>query len=314
MIGSADLIFGVLLPALIAAVIFAAAVFLTGPAPAIGDTAAKPPLRWRAIAALLPLGAGVACAAGVAGLVRSLPGFPPVEGRTWLFYLALAAGLLEAVLILTAAPRWVGIVTVCGVAACCFRGALHFKFNSDDPDSWSTAQGLAYVGSMAILAAAAWAALSHAAKHTPLLAPTVAWGAAALAAVVLAATGDIGLGQRCGIISVIAFVELLIKIVARRRLGPLLQFTAAAVPGLGVSLMMILGRYLAETPVGYELVFAATPLLLFAALLLPLRPLRPWQQFILRAAVIAIPLMVAAGTAAVEAKLHENDINSDVSQ
>jgi hypothetical protein len=314
MIGSADLFFGVLLPTLVAAVIFAAAVFFSGPAPATEDAAAKPSLRWRAVAALLPLGAGVACAAGVAGLIRSLPGFPPVEGRTWLFYLALAAGLLEAILILTAAPRWIGIVMVCALAACCFRGALQFKFNSDDPDSWSTAQGMAYVSLMAVLAAITWGALSHAAKHAPLLAPTAAWGAAALAAVVLAATGDIGLGQRCGIISVIAFVELVIKIVARPRLGPTLQVTPAAVPALGVTLMMILGRYLAETPVGYELVFAATPLLLFAALLLPLRTLRPWQQFILRAAVVALPLMAAATTAAVQAKLHENEINSDVSQ
>jgi hypothetical protein len=256
----------------------------------------------------------VACAAGVAGLVRSLPSFPPVEGRTWLFYLALAAGLLEAILILTAAPRWVGIITICALAACCFRGALHFKFNSDDPDSWSTAQGLAYVGLMAALTAAGWAALWHAAKHAPLLAPTVAWGVAALAAVVLATTGDIGLGQRCGIIAVVAFIELVIKIIARRRLGANLQLTGAAVPAAGITLMMILGRYLADTPIGYELVFAATPLLLFAALLLPLRSLRPWQQFILRAALVALPLMAAATTAAIQAKLHENDINSDVSQ
>jgi len=312
MIGSADLIFGVLLPALVAAVIFAAAVFLSRPAPV--DVVAMPPLRSRAVAALLPFGTGVACAAGVAGLVRSLPSFPPVEGRTWLFYLALAAGLLEAILILTAAPRWVGIVTICALAACCFRGALHFKFNSDDPDSWSTAQGLAYVGLMAVLAAASWAALWHAAKHVPLLAPTVAWGVAALAAVVLAATGDIGLGQRCGIIAVVAFIELVIKIIARRRLGANLQLTSAAVPAAGITLMMILGRYLDDTPIGYELVFAATPLLLFAALLLPLRSLRPWQQFILRAALVALPLIAAATTAAVQAKLHENDINSDVPQ
>jgi hypothetical protein len=43
MIGSADLIFGVLLPALVAAVIFAAAVFLSRPAAA--DAVAMPPLR-----------------------------------------------------------------------------------------------------------------------------------------------------------------------------------------------------------------------------------------------------------------------------
>jgi hypothetical protein len=318
MIGPADLLLGVLLPVVVTACILVAAVWLGGQPSAPGDATTQGAARHgaprRVGAALVPLAAGIGCAVALAGVAGHVPAFPPPEAQQWLFYAALVAAIAEAILVLTQAPRWVGAVVICTVAAFCLRGALRFKFNPDFDGSWSPAVGFLYIGTLAVLAAATWAALSHAAEISPLLAPTAAWGTATLAAVVLAATGGIGLGQSAGAVAIVAFVEVVTKLVARRRGAPIRNITAAAVPAVCLSLLIILGVLLSSMPIGYALVFAATPLLLFAATRLPLGRMRPWQQFVLRAAVVAIPLLIVAGIAARQAFLQQDEINSDAMQ
>ena len=83
MITARDILWGVLLPACVAA----AAVLL-------GALLGR---MWRLRRAMVPLGTGVAFATGFAALLQRVPPVPPLDSVDWLFYAALVVGAAGAV-------------------------------------------------------------------------------------------------------------------------------------------------------------------------------------------------------------------------
>lgn len=307
MFSAADGVLGVLLPALIVLVVAGLAAWF-----ARGD--ARPSSR-RWAGAALALAAGLGCAAGIAGVLRRVPGFPPSEAAEWVFYAVLAASIAEAIVIAFAAPTWVGALVVCAVAVCALRVALKSQFaQSGDDEGWSPAQGMLYVIGMGVIATAMWWALRRACDDLRHLAPLAAWGVAALAAVLLMVTGSQELGQLAGAVAAVAGAELVLKLLPKRWTGGIHGITAAAVPAVGLTLLLAVGTRLSSTGIGFVIAFAAAPVLLWVAMLLPVSGWRPWQRLLLRAAILAIPLMAATGIAVAQFARHQNDTNVDAGE
>ena len=83
MITVRDILWGVLLPAAVAAVTILGGALLGR--------------MWRARRALVPIGIGAAFAAGLAALLQRVPPAPPLDSVDWLFYAAIVVGVVAAV-------------------------------------------------------------------------------------------------------------------------------------------------------------------------------------------------------------------------
>jgi len=83
MITARDILWGVLLPAAVAAVAVIGGALLGR--------------AWRARRALVPIGIGAGFAAGLAALLQRVPPAPPLDSVDWLFYAAIVVGVAAAV-------------------------------------------------------------------------------------------------------------------------------------------------------------------------------------------------------------------------
>jgi len=130
----------------------------------------------------------------------------------------------------------------------------------------------------------------------------------------LMVTGSQTLGQLAGAVAAVAGAELVLKLLPKRWTGGIDMMTAAAVPAVALTLLLAVGTRLSSTGIGFVIAFAAAPVLIFAAMLLPVGGWRPWKRLLLRAAIVAIPLMAVTGVAVVQVARHANDTNVDAGE
>ena len=287
---TADIIVGILIPAVVCAAILLAA---WRPWP----RAAPPDGRWAGAIAI-----GAAYAIAYAKLVGDFQ-FPPTSADNWIVYLMPAAMIGGLLFCLLPLPPWSRVVAVAGLAVALVWLLLKPLIGSDI--SGPAAAGRIAAGAVAMTVW--WVLINQLARHGPrMLAPLVLLLAAAGGAVIL---GDNGLAQRGGevfvaLAAILAACAVVSAITPRFRLaggGTL----AAALALFGTMLYGYYYIYPDPTPrlIAAMALVPAAPLLAWAAWLPGLRSRTPWIRG--AAAVILVVLGVGAAIALAELPSHQ---------
>lgn len=264
--------FGMILPAIVCGSSFAAASLL----PQSIST------KSRARLAAFALASGYII--GYLGIEGRLP-LPPREGTQWLFYLAIAACVMEGVLFLPAQLRLFARLALAVVIP---RLILNAKFKY----TWGTLEELIW---WACLAAAIFFFFTSVEKGTTLLPtgaaqPFVFFGIAGGSALILALSGSMRLAQHAGVL-----VAMLAAIWIAMLLLPRFFGTAAALPDSFMPTIAYLlvglwlnGYFYAEVPAA-------------SAVLLAIAPAMAWvgrgKSAPIQIACIALPVIIAMGIA-----------------
>ena len=264
--------FGLILPAIVCGSNFAAASLL----PQSIST------KSRARLAAFALASGYII--GYLGIEGRLP-LPPREGTQWLFYLAIAAFVMEGVLFLPAQLRLFARLALAVVIP---RLILNAKFKY----TWGTLEELIW---WACLAAAIFFFFTSVEKGTTLLPtgaaqPFVFFGIAGGSALILALSGSMRLAQHAGVL-----VAMLAAVWIAMLLLPRFFGTAAALPDSFMPAVAYLlvglwlnGYFYAEVPAA-------------SAVLLAVAPAMAWvgrgKSAPIQIACIALPVIIAMGIA-----------------
>src|SRR2546423_5265451 len=240
MFSSQDILWSIVLPALISLVI---------------STVGWQP--WRRFG---PAGLWVAPVAIALGFIFAFPGInfghwqwpvgAPTESSAWLPWIAIVAmiaGLLSATLW---QPRWIVAIVVIGVSAVACAMLLKFQFTTQ---TWSAGFGAMMIGLFAIDSAAWWLTLEQAREESPMLTELVVGISSACVALTLMLTGSKTYGQ-FGLAIGFAAAGLLPAMLWRRNVslrGLPAVFSVLLVP------ILVGGYYLSSLPLTQLLILSS---------------------------------------------------------
>ena len=272
MISARDIIWGIVLPFLIAVVTTVAAHFASRKSRGVA--------LWG-----VPIGiAGGFVVAYVAIVGR--PAFPPREAQGWLMYLAMTAAAVS--LIATAVRARAVVIWPLSIMLLFATARLLPKAESLESAFWPTVAIAA--GAMLVW----WITMERLASRTlGATLPFLLSGVAGVLALVLVDAGTQLVGQICGAVAVmllaIAAVALWYRNLTLAHGGILI--TAVLLLGL-----LLCGHLYADVTMRDVILLAVAPLAAWGGEFLPAR--RPWLRFIVRFvlvfAIVALPLVTAA--------------------
>ncbi len=243
----AALLYGILLPAVVAGVAILAARPWRRPEGAAGLLGASAGGFGPA------LGVGLGFAAGHAGL-NGVPALVPSDTTHWLPHFALAAAALGALEVLVKPPLAVRIPVRLAAAA----GALYLLLKPTIQYTWTdTGTIVGWLAGLSILTVVLWTAVEVAAIGLPGRAfAAAALGIASAVAVGLAATGSLKLGQAGGALASTFGAALVLSF-----FRPAIDLRGAAAPlAIVLAGLIASGHFFSETPSWLALGLAALPI------------------------------------------------------
>lgn len=202
MITARDILLGVLLPAAVAAMtVLLCALFVRS---------------WRLRSAPVPLGIGLAFAAGFAALMQRVPPVPPLDSVDWLCYAALVTGAVAAI----DSMSWESVSNVFALRLLRFAVVLYLScvlvwllvrpllvFN------WTGRSGYLWIAAITITMAMIWLALDTLAQRAGGRALAFAMASvAALTALTVMLSGSQKLGQLGGMLTAALFAVAVLGI------------------------------------------------------------------------------------------------------
>lgn len=273
---TAVVVWGILLPGGVAAVVLAA-----GWRP--WNRTAEAGKSGLAAGAVAMGGALIAAQAAIVGIE-----VPPIQAGDWLALLLAAAVLLGLVDALFALPGWL-------------RWWLKGTLSAALPllllmpllrHTWSAGEAAAILGALSLGTLGLWRTLDRLSERVrgaglPLALGVVTSGSAA----VLAVSGSASLGQLGGALAVAVGVALIVGL-----LKPSFSLARGAVPPLTVGLtgLWLNGTFYADVPPASLILLFAAPAFALIGQLKPIASLKPWQTALLRAGAVVLPLAAAA--------------------
>ncbi len=292
MLTPTDLLYGVLLPFVLATVILLVA---WRPWRRTG----RAPSRWGG-----PLAAGMTFAGTFALLQGPLHVLRPGSATMWLFYLDLGfmlLGLADSILQLPHVVR--GIVLFGGAVA---AAGLLLKFNFSN-QTWDALHGALWLGGIAAITLLWWASFEQAAVGGGMTAPLAMAAVSGVSALIIAVLVEQTTGQALGAMAVALTVAVVLAAWARR--ASVERGTAMVVAGIGVSALAA-AYFISSLPVQYVLILATAPVTLWVGRIPAIRRLRPWPRVMVLIGLLLIPLGIAAGLAIAQAK-RDATLNGD---
>jgi hypothetical protein len=269
-----DILFGVVLPFVLAGLILLLARMTNQRRPWAG-----------------PLAIGLAFSVGFGCVEGSAHLFPPASAVPWLFYLGLLftlAGLLDATVRM---PMWiraliVGLATVLGAGL-----LLRFNFTNH---VWDASNGSAWLIAIGIVAAIWWICFEFTAAEGGVLMPLGGVFICGIAGLVVMLVADQTVGQALGAMAIaLAAAAAVVGWFKSTSLG---RGTSAVVAGAGVCALAA-AYFVSGVPIVDLSLIVIAPLALAAGSWLPLKNRRPWLRVVVRLMIVLVPLIIALGLA-----------------
>ncbi|MBV9658814.1 MAG: hypothetical protein JO295_11955 [Verrucomicrobia bacterium] len=232
-----------------------------------------------------------ACAVGLgyAGghlMVTGWMGFPPADTTNWLFYFALAAGMLGMVYSAWAPAAWIGLPGFAVFAVGALRLLLQPKFQY----SWEHGQGWIWVMGLAVLMTLVGAMLDllgQRCRPTPWAWPVCLLLMCGGAFGALMLSGSLLLGQLASVLAAAVGGNLVVT--ASWRQSSSSSRGVVPVFSLLLSALLISGYFFAELPGWSALLLAFAPV----PVLFPTGNLTPRRAFALRTTLLCLPVLAA---------------------
>lgn len=281
-----QLVFGLLLPAIVGGGIFVLAFKSTRNRAEKGNGLS---LGW-----LVGVALSVGYIVGYIGL-EGVPPFPPREGVHWLCYLSLIGLILGIFWHLSLLVRLIAQVVVSIVVPRLLLGSM-FKY------SWGQIEGIIWWVCLAVAIFIFWNIVQQSFTLLPSgsWSPFVYFGLSGGTALILAVSGSLRLAQHTGIlVGLFAAIWIITLFLRPEDEGPVFPISASAVIALALAGIWMNGYFYEEVPV------ASAVLLLLSLFLTPVGQIEAIQRLggrrsaFVQTMVIALPVIIAIGIAVV---------------
>jgi hypothetical protein len=284
MLTSTDLLFGIVVPFALSALILLTAWRpwrRTGEAPAL----------WGG-----PVASGVTFVSTFEALEGPRHVLVPGSAILWLFYVAIGftlLGVIDAMFRLPQVIRGIAVFVATGAAA-----ALLLRFNFTN-QTWDALHGALWLGLIAAVAVLWWASFEQAAAGGTITGPLAMGAFSGVSGLIVALLVEQTTGQALGAMA-IAFIVAVVLLAWSRR-ASVERGTAMVLAGVGASALA--GEYfISSLPIQYILLIAVAPLTLWIGRIPAIRRRRPWLRVVIQMVLLLTPLGIAAGMAIVQAK------------
>lgn len=288
MLTPSDIIFGVVLP-----LVLAAAVLLLSRLRKIDGAWAGP----------VAVGGAFTVAFGCLEGAKHL--FPPASATPWLFYIGMlftGVGVLDAMVRM---PGWLRAVVV--FLATGLGAGLLLRFNFVN-QTWDGLHGALWLSGIAIVAVVWWACFETAAREGGVVMPLGAMMVCGIGGLVVMLVADQTVGQAMGALAV-ALVGAA-AVVGWFKDISLARGTAMVVAGVGVCALAA-AYFVSDVPMVDLVLVGVTPLVLAVGALLPNKGAGPPLRLAIRLVIVLVPLGIALGLAVAQFRREAAEKSAD---
>jgi hypothetical protein len=274
MLSTNDILFGVLLPFVVAGAILKLANLLANGR------------RWAG-----PVAIGGAFAAGFGAIEGFKQLFPPASAVPWLFHVGLLFLLVGVFESLVRMPLWLRATVIFLATALGAGLLLRFNFTNH---TWDAPQGGLWLAAIAAVGVIWWGCFERSSSERGPIMPLAGMLICGIAGLVVMLIADQTTGQALGALAVAlaaaAAVVWWFKDIS------LARGTAAVIAGVAVCALAA-AYFVSDVPILDLALVAIAPVLLVASGWMPMNRARPWLRGLARLAILMVPLGVALALA-----------------